>query len=308
MRAARLGRQLAHVAVALLAFAPAAHADVAKGMAAMQRRDAATAFKEFLASAQEGDDRAFVPLAMLYLEGAGTRPDPVASRDWAKKAAAKGNADGQFIVYSLTVSHPDLNYLDARGRIDAQRYRALAARPITEREDEMTAYDNLGKAAAQGHRDARLSLAGFYADNVGEGNRARAEAILDKLPQRPPLYDGLRKRLGEIDALGPTLLTVRIADDAIATGAKVAIAAAAERDKSKGDCAAARPVRAQRMGGVTRPIWLPLAVDELKTAYLMSGEWRERWTFDVCGAETAVYIVFAADGLGGATFTAEKER
>jgi hypothetical protein len=62
------------------------------------------------------------------------------------------------------------------------------------------------------------------------------------------------------------------------------------------------------MGPVSKPIWLPLAVPELKTAYLMSGEWRERWTFDVCGAEAVVHIVFVADGLGGAKFTAEKER
>ena len=307
MRATRLGRHVA-LALALVALAPAAHADYAKGAAAMQRRDAATAFKEFLAAAQGGDERAFVPLAMLYLQGAGTPPNPVAARDWAKKAAAKGNAEGQFIFYSLTVSHPDLNYVDAQGRVDAQRYRALAARPITEREDEMTAYDDLGKAAQQGHRDAMLSLAGFYADNVGEGNRARATAMLDKMPQRPPLYDGLRKRLGELDALGPTLLTVRLADDAISAAAKVASAAAAEKDPSKGGCTAVKPVRAQRMGGVTRPIWLPLAVEGLKTAYLMSGEWRERWTFDACGAETAVYIVFAADGLGGATYKVEKER
>jgi len=89
---------------------------------------------------------------------------------------------------------------------------------------------------------------------------------------------------------------------------KVARAAAAEKDKSKTDCNAVKPVRAQRMGPVNKPIWLPLAVPELKTAYLMSGEWRERWTFDVCGAETVVHIMFVADGLGGAKYTIDKER
>jgi hypothetical protein len=40
----------------------------------------------------------------------------------------------------------------------------------------------------------------------------------------------------------------------------------------------------------------------------MSGEWRERWTFDVCGAESVVQVRFVADGLGSATYTVEKER
>jgi hypothetical protein len=220
----------------------------------------------------------------------------------------KGSADGQFLVYALTVARPELNFFDPQGRIDAQRYQALAARPISGREDEMNAYDMLGKAASQGHYDATLSLAGFYADNVGDGNRKRAEELLDKLPQRPPVFDGLRKALGELDAIGPTLLTVRLADGTIPAAAKGAQAAAAEKDKSKSDCNAVKPVRAQRMGPVNKPIWLPLAVPELKTAYLMSGEWRERWTFDVCGAETVVHIMFVADGLGGAKYTIEKER
>jgi hypothetical protein len=296
------------VAILVLALAPAAHASYEKGMAALQRRDAAAAFSEFRAAAEAGDERAFAPLAMLYGQGAGTQRDFDAAKRWATRSAAKGIASGQFTLYALIVSSPAVNYVDAQGRVDAERYRALAKRPITEREDEMTAYDNLGKAAQQGHRDALLSLAGFYADNVGEGNRARAEAILDKLPQRPPLYDGLRKRLGELGSLGPTLMTVRLADAAIPAAAKVALAAAAEKDKAKEGCAQVTPVRAQRMGGMTRPIWLPLAVPELKTAYLMSGEWRERWTFDVCGAETFVHVVFTADGLGGATFKPDKER
>jgi TPR repeat protein len=295
-------------ALALLAVAGAAHANYERAVAAVQRGDAAAAFKEFRAAAEAGDERAFAPLARGYLQGAGTKPDPRAAEAWAQKAAAKGIPDGQFLVYALTVARPALNYVDAQGRVDAQRYKALAARPISEREDEMTAYDNLGKAVQQGHRDAALSLAGFYADNVGEGNRAKAEAILDRLPQRPPLFDGLRKRLGELEAIGPTLATVRLADEAIPAATKAAAAAAAEKDKSKGDCNAVKLVRAQRMGPINKPIWLPLAVPELKTAYLMSGEWRERWTFDACGTETVMHVRFIADGLGSATYTVEKER
>lgn len=305
-----LARHLRTLAPALLlaVSAAAAHADYGKGVAAAERGDAVAAFKEFRAAAEAGDERAFIPVAIGYLQGVGTKQDLPAARAWAAKAAAKGNAEGQFIVYQVTVSKPELNFVDAQGRLDAQRYRALAARPISDREDEMNAYDMLGKAAAQGHRDASLLLAGFYADNIGEGNRARAEAILDKLPQRPPLFDGLRKRLGELDAIGPSLVTVRLGDDVTPAAAKAAAAAASEKDPSKGACNAVKLVRMQRMGPVSQAIWLPLAVEEMKTAYLMKGEWRERWSFDVCGAETVMQIRFTADGLGSATYTVEKER
>lgn len=292
----------------LFTLAGATHANYEKAVAAVERGDANAAFREFLAAAQAGDVRAFAPVARGFLQGAGTKQDPGAARAWAEKAAAKGVADGQFLVYALTVARPELNYLDAQGRVDAKRYQALAARPISGREDEMAAYDLLGKAASQGHPDATLSLAGFYSDNVGEGNRKRAADLLDKFAKRPPLFDALRKALGELDAIGPTLMTVRLADEAIPAASRAAQAAAAEKDKSKAECKAVKPVRAQRMGAINKPIWLPLAVDGLKTAFLMSGEWRERWTFDVCGTETAVHVMFVADGMGSARYTVEKER
>jgi len=304
----RLVYHLRLTTLVLFVVVTGAHADYNRAVAAVQRGDATTAFREFRAAAEAGDERAFAPVARGYLQGAGTKQDLRAAQAWAAKAAGKGIADGQFLIYAITISTPELTFADREGRVDAQRYRALAARPISEREDEMNAYDMLGKAAEKGHVDASLSLAGFYADNVGEGNRGRATALLGKFTKRPPIFDDLSKRLAELDAIGPTLIPVRLKDDVIAAAAKTAQAAAAEKDKSKSECGAAKPLRAQRMGPVQRPIWLPLAVPELKTAYLMSGEWRERWTFDVCGTESVVHVRFVADGLGGATYTAEKER
>ncbi len=295
-------------ALLLALFGPVAFADYAKGMAALQSRDFASAFKELRAAAERGDERAFAPLARLYAQGAGTDPDTGAALAWAKKAAAKGAAEGQFLVYAVTVASPELNFVDAQGRVDARRYRELGARPISDREAEMTAYDHLGKAAEQGHRDALLSLAGFLGDNVGEGNRARAIAILDRTSPRPAVFEELRKQLAELDAIGPTLIIPRIAGQVRAAAAQTAAAATAEKDSSKERCSDIRLVKAQRMGPVVRPIWLPLAVPELKTAYLMSGEWRERWFFDVCGADSIVVVMFKADGMGSATFSAERAR
>lgn len=292
------------LAVLLLALPLAAPASYEKALEAMQKNDTAGVRRELLAAAQANDPRAYVPLARHFLQHAKSVDDLLAAQNWAKKAAGGGSADGEFLVYAATVALPQLNFVTRDGKVDAQRYKALAARPIAEREDEMEAYDMLGKAAAQGHAEASLSLAGFLADNIGEGNRARAVALLDKAAKRPPVFDGLRRRLGEIEAYGPTLATVRFFDDAAAAGRTAAIAAAAEKDRAKKDCAAVRLLRIQRMGPVEKPVWLPLAVQDLRQAYLMQGSWREIWTYDVCGAETSVIVGFTADGLGAARVAA----
>jgi hypothetical protein len=293
--------------IASLLLAPAlALANYDKGMEALKRGNAAAALPELRAAAQGGDVRAYAPLARVQLQTARSVADLRAAKQWAEKGAAAGNADAQFVVYAATVAQPDLNYADAQGKVDAERYKALAARPIADREDEMTAYDMLGKAAAQGHDQAQLSLAGFYADNVGDGNRKRAMATLDRITKRPPIMDELRKRLADIEALGPTLATVRFFDDVVATGRTAAIAAATEKDRTKKDCAAVKPLKTQRVGPIEKAVWLPLAGADLKQSYLMQGNWREIWTFDVCGAETQVMLAFTADGLGGANVVAQK--
>jgi hypothetical protein len=292
---------LAAVLVATPAFA-----NYEKGMQALGRGDVATGLRELRAAAEAGDQRAYAPLARAHLMTAKSVQDLRAAREWGEKAAAAGVADAQFVVYYATVSLPELNFVDAQGKVDARRYKALAARPIADREDEMTAYDMLGKAVQQNHAEATLALAGYYADNVGDGNRGRSIALLDKAAKRPPVMDELRKRLGEIDAVGPTLATVRFFDDAVAAGRPAAVAAAAEKDRSKKDCTAVKPLKVQRLGPIEKAVWLPLAAPEMRQSYLMQGNWREIWTFDVCGAETGVILTFTADGLGGATVAAPK--
>ena len=284
--------------------APPAYADYAKGMEALKRDDLAGARAEFQKAAEGGDVRAYGPLARTMLLTARSVADLQAARQWAEKAAASGNAEAQFVYYTATVSLPQLNFVDQQGKVNPQRYKALAARPISEREDEMAAYDMLGKSAAQNFPQAMLYLAGFLGDNVGDGNRTRAITLLDKVGKIPPPFDALRKRLGLLEQLGPTLVTARIFDDAVATGRTAALSAAAEKDRTKKDCQQVNPVRTQPLGAIEKAVWLPLAVPDLQRAYLMSGNWREIWTFDVCGAQTQVVLAFVADGLGGATVSA----
>lgn len=284
----------------ILAAALPAHANYERGMEALKRGNAAAALGELRAAAEAGDVRAYVPLARVQFAAAKSVQDLRAARGWAEKAAAGDNAEAQYLVYATTVSLPELNYVDAQGRLDRKRYDALAARPIADREDEMNAYDMLGKSAQQNYPEATVALAGFLADNVGDGNRARAIELLDKMSKRPPIFDDLRKQLGTIDALGATLATVRIVEEATAAARTAALAAAAEKDRTKRDCTAVKPLRVQRPRPIQKAVWLPLAVPELQRAYLMQGTWQEIWTVDVCGAETPVLLEFTADGLGGA--------
>jgi TPR repeat protein len=293
-------------AAALAAMAGAAHAEFDKAMAAARQGNAQAAFVEMLDAAEKGDARAYAPLASQYLRGIGTRRDLRAAQNWAAKAAQTGDPAGEFVFYEATVSLPELNFIDAKGGIDRDRYKALAARPISAREDEMTAYDALWSAVEKGNQEASLALAGYFADNVGEGNRARAIAVLDKAPRLPGIYANLRKALGELDAFGPTLVTLRLRDEVLPAAANVARTAAAEKDAAKKECKDARPVRTQRLGPLTQAVWLPLAAADMRQSYLMAGVWREIWTFDVCGAETPVRITFTGDGLGSATFAVDK--
>jgi hypothetical protein len=54
--------------------------------------------------------------------------------------------------------------------------------------------------------------------------------------------------------------------------------------------------------------YLPLTEPGMEKAYLLRGTWQETWTYDVCGREVDVPIVFRADGFGGAYYTAESKR
>jgi hypothetical protein len=47
-----------------------------------------------------------------------------------------------------------------------------------------------------------------------------------------------------------------------------------------------------------------VSIGPLKNAYLVSGQWEERWVFSACGRDIPVQLAFTADGWGGATFAA----
>jgi TPR repeat protein len=85
-----------------LAALPAA-ADFQSGLQAYERKDYATALKEWQPLAEKGDANAQYNLGLLYAQGAGGAPDFKKAAEWYEKAAQQGVAAAQYnlaIMYS----------------------------------------------------------------------------------------------------------------------------------------------------------------------------------------------------------------
>lgn len=68
-------------------------AGVQEGVAAMRSGDYETAYREFRALAEEGDDIAMVTIGLLYHEGTGFPQNYSKAMDWYLKAYVLGNGD-----------------------------------------------------------------------------------------------------------------------------------------------------------------------------------------------------------------------
>jgi len=116
-------------------------ADLKSGKEAYEKRDYATAFKEFTPLAEQGNAEAQVNLGKMYLRGQGVLTDPDQAIKWFKASAAQDNADAQFFLGSI--------YLLPRTDI-AQGLKLLRL------------------SAEQGNQDAQLLLGKTYMEGVGE--------------------------------------------------------------------------------------------------------------------------------------------
>jgi len=109
------------------------------GVAAVEKRDYATALRLFRPLAAQGDDIAQFDLGVMYNKGWGVSRDYVQAAKWYRLAAAQGNADAQ---YNLGILYED-----------GHRYA-----------EAMKWYR---EAADQGLRDAQFNLGLLYAKGQG---------------------------------------------------------------------------------------------------------------------------------------------
>jgi len=109
------------------------------GVAAVKRRDYATAVRSFRPLADQGDDVAQFDLGVLYNKGWGVPRDYVQAAKWYRLSAGQGNADAQFNLGIL--------YDDGHRYAEAVKWYR--------------------KAADQGLGDAQFNLGLLYAKGQG---------------------------------------------------------------------------------------------------------------------------------------------
>jgi uncharacterized protein len=128
-------------------------------VAAVNRRDYATALRLLRPLAEQGDDVAQFDLGVMYNEGRGVPRDYVQAAKWYRRAAIQGNADAQFNLGMLYERHRYTGaakwYREAadQGLEDAQ-LGLLYAKGQGVPRDDVQAYMWFELAAAQGDQSA----------------------------------------------------------------------------------------------------------------------------------------------------------
>jgi len=91
------------VGLGLWASAPRCWAGLAEGVTAYKQGDFATAMREFLPRAQQGDKAAQFYLGAMYIQGWGVAQDAAAAAQWSRRAATQGVTAAQYNLGMLYV-------------------------------------------------------------------------------------------------------------------------------------------------------------------------------------------------------------
>ncbi len=165
-------------AILFLVCSPAA-AGMNEGVAALQKGDYATAWREFRPLAEAGDARAQFNVALLYAEGRGTAQNDAEAAKWYRRSAEQGNAAAQNNLGALYNQGRgvDQNPAEAvnwfrkaaeQGISQAQLNLGLAlinGRGVTKNAPEAAAL--LARAAKQGEPNAQNALGALYENGDG---------------------------------------------------------------------------------------------------------------------------------------------
>jgi len=163
-------RNIGWLVAAVLAQQPAS-ADLDKGLAAVQSGQWDKAYRQFQASAAQGNTDAQVNLGNLYLRGLGVGRDEPKAYEWYAKAARQGNAQ-------------------ALGKLGIMHFYGIGVA-----EDHTAAADWFRKAAEKGNADAAMILAELHAR--GDGVRMSKPSAY--------LWYSIAADLGKTEALEPRM-------------------------------------------------------------------------------------------------------
>jgi len=157
LRQRLLGTAAVLVVAAGIGWADPAFADFAAGSRAYEKRDFATAYREWLPLARGGDASAQRNIGQLYRLGQGVPKDPAVAVNWYRLAAEQGLDRAQ--------ANLGVMYLNGEG---------------VER-DYVKAAEWFKRAADQGHAISQYNLALLYDQGLGvEKNRTRAVSWLQR--------------------------------------------------------------------------------------------------------------------------------
>ena len=131
----------AFVGVALCLVAPA-QAGFDEGVAAYERGDYASAFREFRPLADQGVAAAQYNLGLMYVNGRGVTQDYVEAVKWYRKAAEQGNAKtqhnlgtmyfyGKGVTQNYVQAHMWFNLAAVKGNETSRKGRGIVAEKMT---------------------------------------------------------------------------------------------------------------------------------------------------------------------------------
>jgi hypothetical protein len=270
--------------------------------------DPAQAVVHYEKAAVGGVVGAYSKLAQAYARGAGVARDRDKALAYARRSAQIGDPEGAlFLSVILTAEY--LGYVDASGKADDKKYMQLAGRALSERGIDTEARDALYWAADKGHPLAIMTLGLTLGGSVGDGNRKRMQALIDKLPTNSyPALLNYGKLSGHMDTLGDTYTSPQLFFDAQTQQMLAAMLQTCGLRDSKE--VSKFPPPKLIATAVTKPlsnaIFLPSKVAGYERTYLIAGQWEEGWTYTGCDKTAVVTVKFSADGLGGARMISEQ--
>lgn len=264
--------------------------------------DPAQAVVFYEKAAKGGVVGAFSKLAQAYARGAGVGKDRDKALVYARRAAQSGDPEGAFFL-SIFLTNEYLGYVDAGGKADHKKYLQLAGRPLSERGIDTEAKDALYWSADKGHPQAMMMLALSMGGSVGDGNRKRMHALVDKMPNNTyPALQSYSKISRHMDTLGDTYTSPQLFFDAQSQQMLTAmVQTCGLRDaKDIGKLPPPKLVATRITKPLSKAVYLPSKVAGYERAYLIAGEWEEGWTYTGCEKMAVVTVKFIADGFGGA--------
>ncbi len=197
-----------------------------------------------------------------------------------------------------------MNISDSNGKRDESKFQQLAARPVSERNLDIEAYDSLYRSTAGGLSDRSITLAKFLTYRSGKANRQKLYALLQEILQDSRIakeqeeLNTYKTLLEKMNTLGESEASLQLFMDT-QPGAMVAA-----KTKGCGIDITNQELPTITSTKITHPlngaIYLPSQVAGYEHTYLVFGTWQEEWGYQICGKTVPVGIQFVADGLGGA--------